>query len=114
VIKYKYKDVVEMPTYPTSTEIINGSSLVKGKAYIQNVKFKDSDRTLIKGTVYDINGNPLDGVGVEVIQIDSSSIIPVLTVLGAVFSEADGVYAVSVEVKEEFEYILNIYNPLPL
>ena len=103
-----------MSTYPELIKIIKGSSLEKGEVYIQNIKFSHSNRTLIKGTVYDVKGIPLEGVGVEVVRIDNSSSIPSEIILGTVFSEKNGVYAFSVEIKENCEYLLNIYSGLPL
>lgn len=102
-----------MPTYPTAVKIIKSSSLVQGKAYVQNIKFDQSNRTLVKGAIYDIDGNPLEGVGIEVILIDKSGTDPIEAVLGVVFSEINGIYAVSLEVQDDYEYLLNIYSGLP-
>lgn len=103
-----------MPTYPTVTKIIKSSFLNKGGAYIENVKFIESNRTLVKGSVCDTTGKPLEGVGVEIVLIDNTSYELKKYILGVVFSDKDGVYAVSLEVKDSYEYELNIYSALPL
>jgi protocatechuate 3,4-dioxygenase beta subunit len=109
----KYSEGNNMPTYPTYTKIISSDYLCPGKIYTQNFKFVDSNRTLIKGRVLDYNGNPMEGIGIEVVQIEEGCSYENKLFLGVVFSEENGAYAVSVEVKEGYYYLLNIYSKLP-
>ena len=108
----KYEGGVFMPAYPAKNIRIYGSSLEKGGAFKENIIFRRSNRTLIKGMVMDESGKPIEGIGIEIVLIYSSCEGFKKRILGTVFSDENGIYAASLRVKAGYKYIINLYSCL--
>lgn len=98
-----------MKTYPRITEIENGCNLYNCDNVNLNFQFKNSNRVLVKGIVTNPQNCPIANAAVEIIKVNSSTKKEV--VLGVVFTECDGKYAVSLSVVHNFFYKLNVYSP---
>lgn len=98
-----------MKSYPVIKKIITGSELASGECIFIKSKFEVSEYTLIKGYVSH-NNEPIKNAAVIIICIDKT-IEPVReNILGVVFTDENGVYGISIRVRESCEYKIEVYS----
>lgn len=96
--------------YPPIRIVLTGSQLATGGLSIPTNKFTLPNRVLIKGYVKTANNLPVINAAIEIIE--SSIATNAENSLGIVFTDDTGMYAVSLSVVNEYNYLFNAYFPL--
>ncbi|MEJ8552896.1 hypothetical protein [Tepidibacter sp. Z1-5] len=102
-----------MRTYKPTKKVISGKQIYNHRRVEICMKFSYFDRTLIVGIVKNPEGEYIENAAVEVVLIDNSVNPNKVEVLGVVFTDEEGKYAVSVISSVLYSYKLNIYTPVP-
>lgn len=99
-----------MKTYPIIRKIESGSYLSNSKDININFTFKNNTRTLIKGLVINSKGVPLPNVGLEVCKLNKITKEKVM--LGIIFTDINGEYAISIEIIPNYDYLFTAYSAI--
>lgn len=93
-----------------SSVIIKGVNLQCNRENRIDIELKPQQFQIIKGTVYDANGNPCVGAIIRVSEKDRKT--GTSRVLGYVVTGNEGEYLFSLEAKMSKTYELTVYSPL--
>ena len=98
-----------MKNYPVIKKIITGRELAASEYLFIESKFKESEYTLIKGYVTH-NNEPIKNAAVIIICVDKTIEPFIENILGLVFTDENGIYGISVKIRNACEYKMEVYS----
>lgn len=90
--------------------VVNSEELKEDRNNIINITLDTNKSSIIKGTVFSVDGIPCYGATVEVNEINPYNNKKKL--LGYVVTDRNGEYEFSVEAKYHMKYEVKVYSPL--
>ena len=90
--------------------IIPYCDLYCNKVSNYKIYLESSNNTLIDGTVFDPQGNPVPNAGIEIIKVLISSNVE--KTVGCVFTDNCGRYAFTLEMDSRYYYKFKLYSKI--